>query len=127
MQNKKVVAIKAGEVKPFWSAPPYHRELKVLLSPKIHNTSDGLGMGLVTIPQGESGNMHTHGIVQETWFIISGSGKLIVGSDTISLEPNMMVVAPSGVPHQILNDGIDELKALFMFSPAGPEEEFIVE
>jgi len=112
------------EVTSYWSKPPHHRELKVLLSPKIHGTSKMLGMGMVTIPPGESGNTHSHDIEQETWFIVSGRGKLSIGDETVELEPNMVGVAPAGVPHQIINDGSDELKALFIFTPAGPEEEF---
>ena len=121
-----MVVVRMDEIKPFWSKPPNHRELKVLLSPKIHGTSKMLGMGMVTVPPGESGNTHSHETEQETWFIISGRGKLSIGDETVELEPNMIVVAPTGMPHQIINDGNDELKALFIFTPAGPEEEFLV-
>ena len=118
---------KSRDIKPFWSSPPHHRKLQVLLSPKLHGTSPDLGIGLVTIPPGESGNVHTHKEEQETWFIISGYGKLVIGDKSVSLEPDMVIVAPKEVEHQIINDGKEELKALFIFTPAGPEEEFIVE
>jgi len=122
----KIISIKADHVKSFWSKPPYHRELKVLLSPKIHHTSENLGLGMVRIPPGESGNAHWHNEEQETWFILSGRGKLVIGEDSIELVPNMVVVVPFGVQHQIINDGNEELEALFIFTPAGPEEDFIV-
>jgi len=121
-----MIIVKAKDVQPFWSKPPHHRELKVLLSPKIHKTSPNLGLGMVIIPPGESGNAHSHSHEQETWYIISGKGKLFIGEDSVILEPEMVVVAPSGVNHQIVNDGTEPLKALFIFSPAGPEEKFIV-
>jgi oxalate decarboxylase/phosphoglucose isomerase-like protein (cupin superfamily) len=38
----------------------------------------------------------------------------------------MVVVAPKGITHQIINDGEGELKALFIFSPAGPEKDFVI-
>jgi mannose-6-phosphate isomerase-like protein (cupin superfamily) len=121
-----MIYIHAKDVKSYWSKPPHHRELKVLLSPKIHKTSPLIGMGMVTIPPGESGNPHQHGTEQETWYILSGSGKLQIGKEEIPLEPEMVVVAPQGIEHQILNTGDEPLKALFIFSPAGPEEAFLV-
>lgn len=124
--EENMIVVRINEIKSYWSLPPHHRELKVLLSPKIHGTSPNLGMGLVTIPPGESGNKHTHDIEQETWFIVSGRGKLSIGDETVELEQDMVVVAPAGVQHQIINNGREELKALFIFTPAGPEEKFLV-
>jgi mannose-6-phosphate isomerase-like protein (cupin superfamily) len=126
-KRNALVVIDANQVQPFWSAPPNRRELRVLLSPKIHNTSPDLAVGLVTIPPGESGNSHSHAAEQETWYVLSGTGKLNIGSEEIKLQPDMIAVAPAGVEHQIINTGSKPLKALFIFSPAGPEEEFIVE
>ena len=122
-----MVIVKASEVNSYISPHPHRRELRVLLSPKIHHTSKLLGMGMVTIQPGECGNPHTHEGEQETWFVISGEGKLIIGEEEVHLEPDMLIVAPAGVPHQIFNDGCDVLKALFIFSPAGPEEPHFLE
>lgn len=117
-----MLVVKASEVKPFISPLPHQRELKVLLSPKIHHTSNLLGMGMVTIQPGQSGNPHLHEKEQETWFVISGHGKLVIGEEEVALEPEIVVVAPTGIPHQIINDSREILKALFIFTPAGPEE-----
>jgi len=122
-----MISIKSKDVKPFLTNSPNRRELKVLLSPEVHGTSPYLGMGVVTIPPGGSGNKHAHLDTQETWFIISGFGKLMVGEEETHLEPEMVVVAPKGITHQIINNSEEELKALFIFSPAGPEKDFILE
>jgi len=121
-----LIVIRAKEVTSYWSKPPHHRELKVLLSPIIHETSKMLGIGMVTIPPGESGDVHMHRSEQETWYILSGKGKLDIGGESVKLEPEMIVVAPIGIKHQIINDSDGVLKALFIFTPAGPEEEFLV-
>ena len=113
------------DIKPFWSSPPHHRSLRVLLSPALNNSNKNLGLGVVEIPPGESGNAHQHAGEQETWYILSGKGKLIIGADTYEVEPDMVITAPEGIPHQILNDGNEILKAIFIFIPAGPEGEFI--
>ncbi len=124
--EESMISIKAKDVKPFWTNPPNRRELKVLLSPEEHGTSPYLGMGIVSIPPGESGNKHVHMDTQETWFILSGFGKLAVGDEEINLEPEMVVVAPQGIAHKIINDGKEDLRALFIFSPAGPELDFVI-
>jgi len=121
-----MVVIRVKDTLSHWTESPFRRELKVLLSPKIHRSSKNLGLGLVSITPGSSGNAHIHETEQETWFILSGTGKLIVGNNEIKLEPEMLVVAPNGVSHQIINDGKTELRALFIFTPAGPEEQFII-
>jgi quercetin dioxygenase-like cupin family protein len=72
--TNKIISMKASQAKPFWSKPPHQRKLKVLLSPKIHQTSSLIGMGMVTIAPGESGNLHQHGAEQLTWYILSGLG-----------------------------------------------------
>ena len=117
-----MVVIKASEVKSYISPLPYRRELKVLLSPKIHKTSNLIGMGMVIVQPGEAGNPHIHQTEQEIWFVISGSGQLVIGGEVVQLEPELVIVAPPGVPHQIMNKGKDILKALFIFTPAGPEQ-----
>ena len=122
-----MIIVKSEEVKPFWTKPPYQREIKEFLSPKTREISKDIALGIVTLPPGESGNVHMHERSQETWFIISGKGKLMIGSEEIRLMPDMVVVAPVGIEHQIANDGNELLKAIFIFTPAGPEEEFVIE
>lgn len=123
----KMIVTYAKDVKSYWSKPPYHRELKVLLSPRIHGTSPQISIGMVTIPPGESGNEHCHSVEQEAWYVISGRGKLKIGKMEVDLEPEMVVVAPAGEKHQIINTGNEPLKTLFLFTPAGPEEPFIID
>ncbi len=118
-------AIKLKDISPFWSSPPHHRKLSVLISPKLGNSSDNLGLGIVEIPPGESGNVHAHADEQESWYIISGHGRIIIGDEVIELEPDMAITAQKNLPHQIINDSDEFLKAIFIFSPAGPEQEFI--
>lgn len=115
----------ADEVKGVWTPPPHNRELKILLSPELDGSSDLISLGMVILPPGESGNTHLHETEQETWFVIAGQGKLKIGDEVAELKANTVVVAPAGVEHQIINDGDQELKALFIFSPAGPEKQYL--
>lgn len=119
-----MIVIRAEEVKGWTSPPPHQRELKILLSPILQEVSKGLSMGVVVLPPGESGDPHTHEDSQEAWYVISGTGKLRAGSEEAQLAPDVVVVAPAKIEHQIINDGEEPLKALFLFSPAGPEEHY---
>ena len=120
-----MITVHAEQVESWWSPLPHKRELKVLLSPALQEVSADLSIGMVNLPPGASGDPHTHKESQEAWFVISGKGKLRVGDEVASLEPDMVVVAPAGVEHQISNDSDDNLKALFLFSPARPEKEVL--
>ncbi len=72
-------------------------------------------MGRGTIP-------HFHETEQEAWYVIAGRGQIRVGDKQVEVEPGTVVVSPPQVEHQITNPGPEVLKALFIFSPAGPEE-----
>jgi len=122
-----MIIIRAEDVKAHWTPPPHHRELKVLLSPSVHDVTTGLGMGMVILPPGECGNPHTHPDAQETWFVISGKGSLSVGEEKVELTPDSVAVAPMGVEHQIFSSAEEPLKALFIFTPAGPEAQYLPE
>ncbi len=122
-----MIVVRADEVKGIWTKAPHHRELKVLLSPFLQDVSKDLSIGMVTIPPGEKGDPHIHHAEQEVWYGLEGKGVLRIGDQDVELAPNTIVVAPTGVEHQILNPGEDTMKALFMFSPAGPEKSHIPE
>ncbi|MEM3434035.1 MAG: cupin domain-containing protein [Candidatus Methanomethyliaceae archaeon] len=121
-----MIVTRADEVEGLWTLPPHRRQLKVLLSPALQKVSQFLSVGLVIIPPGEAGHPHRHIKEQEAWYIISGQGKLRVGQEEAVLAPDTLVVAPPGEEHQIINDGQEILKALFFFTPAGPEEEYLL-
>ena len=120
-----MIVIDVDEVEGVWTPPPHNRELKILLSPEIAEVSDKLSVGMVVLQPGESGDAHMHAKEQETWYVISGRGKLRIGDEVAELKENTIVVAPAGVEHQIINDGDLDLKALFMFSPSGPELQYM--
>ncbi len=121
-----MIVVHANEVTGYSSPPPHHRELRVLLSPAIQDVVTGLSIGMVSLPVGGAGDVHSHQEAQETWYVLSGSGRLTVGAEQVDLVPGTLVVAPPGVEHQIANPGLEPLNVLFMYSPAGPEEAFLL-
>lgn len=116
----------ARDIKNYVPAPGA-RELKVLLSPKIHKQVSGVGIGMSIFPSETSSNIHKHDAIQEVWFVISGKGRIVINGESSELEPEMIIVAPPGTYHQLFNDSNEILKVLWIFCPSGPEEDFIIE
>lgn len=120
-------AIHRGQVKPFIAPTEDHRELRVMLSPDRDGTLPGVSIGLVELPAGFAPPPHQHEIEQEAWFVFEGKGQIKVGDQVIDVEPGSVVVSPPKMPHSLINPGPGPLKAVFIFTPSGPEKALIVE
>ena len=83
------------------------------------------GMGMVILPPGQTSSAHSHQAEQEVWYVISGQGSVRIGADQVAIRPDTVVVAPPGVSHQLVNDGDEDLKAIWIFTPAGPEADYL--
>ena len=116
------VVVREREVKPFVSELPHRRSLRVLISPQRAKVASGLAFGVVEIEPGLTTPPHLHETEQEAWYVIFGQGQIRVGERKIDVEAGTVVVSPPRVEHQLYNPGPEVLKALFIFSPAGPEE-----
>ena len=114
-------AIRIGDVAGYTAPPPYARELKVLLSPTLHDLRN-VAVGVMTLPAGGSGGTHKHHETEEIWYIISGCGQVRVGEEVRTVEPGMVIMGPPGIPHGFVNNGSEPLQALWIISPAGDEQ-----
>jgi mannose-6-phosphate isomerase-like protein (cupin superfamily) len=117
----KALVVREEDVVPFSKGG---RDFRVLLSPSKQSQPFALGTAVVHPMQ--STPCHTHETEYEAWYVVSGHGIVLVGDDPVAAWPGTVVVAPPGVPHQLVNGSpTDNLKCLVVFSPAGPEEAFI--
>ncbi|HEX2988100.1 MAG TPA: cupin domain-containing protein [Chloroflexota bacterium] len=124
---KEPVVIREQDVKPFVSPLPHHRTIRVLLSPQKSPVATGVAFGVVEVGPGQVSPPHYHETEQEAWYVISGSGTIRVGDKTFPVEAGTVVVSPPQLEHQITNPGPEVFKAIFMFSPAGPETALFAE
>lgn len=115
---------KQWETKAFSAPLPHARLLKVLMSPKTH-TVKNLSVGMTLLPPGNTSSLHSHEKEEEIWYVISGRGLVRVGGEEMIVIPDILIYIPQTVKHQLINNGDETLKVLWIFSPAGPEEEFI--
>lgn len=124
MDSKPVepLVIHEEDVKPFVSPLPHRRSLRVLLSPSRGKVASGVAFGVVELSPGLTSPPHHHETEQEAWYVISGQGQIRVGEKVFEVRPGTVVVSPPRMEHQLTNPGPEVMKALFIFSPAGPEE-----
>lgn len=112
--------VRIADVEGAMTDPPYDRELKVLLSPRLGSTQNS-AVGLMTLGPGKSSGLHQHEVAEEVWYIVSGRGKVRIGEDVEDVEPHMVVFGPPRIPHGFINEGAQPLVAVFTISPAGDE------
>ena len=101
-------------------AEPFRRTLKVLLSPVLHPGLVALAAGFTILPPGGKSEVHGHS-EGEMFFVCSGTGLIRVGAEEGKLIPDTAVWGPPQVPHQLINNGSEILKILWILCPPGRE------
>ena len=61
---------------------------------------------------------HSHPNGDEVIYIITGSGRVMVGDDVQTVRAGTTVLFPRGVVHMLHNTGGDEMKVVCFFAPA---------
>jgi len=103
------------------TAAPYERHRQVLFSSKLQGMKSA-AIGTVTIPPGSQSDAHIHETSDEFWIVTEGHGKVNADGNGVDIEPGVVVCAPAGSKHQIINSGKETLHAFWIITPAGPEE-----
>ena len=60
---------------------------------------------------------HSHPNGEEVIYIITGTGRVLVGEDVSPVGPGSVVLFPQGVVHMLHNTGADEMKVVCFFAP----------
>ncbi len=79
-------------------------------------------VALVEIDQGGGSSPHVHPVVEESYVIIDGSAKLVVGEKTLFPKAGEAVAIPVGVRHQITNIGDSVLRFIAVVTPPWTQE-----
>jgi len=61
---------------------------------------------------------HSHPEGEEVIYVMTGSGRVLVGGDVSSVRAGSVVLFPQGRPHMLHNTGSDEMKVVCFFAPA---------
>ena len=81
--------------------------------------SERLLVGLNAFLPGQEHALHAHEGMDKVYQVLCGTGRFLLADRELAMEPGLMLVAPSGVPHGIRNDGDEKLVVLAILAP-GP-------
>jgi uncharacterized cupin superfamily protein len=75
---------------------------------------EGLGCAVHVVPPGKRAfPFHRHHVLDEMFYIVSGTGEYRFGDETLALRAGDIIGAPAGSkPHQIINTGSEDLRYL---------------
>lgn len=60
--------------------------------------------------------VHEH-IPEETYFVVSGKGKMTVGDEVRDIVAGDLVLVPTGVPHGLHNDSDADMHIMYVYAP----------
>jgi mannose-6-phosphate isomerase-like protein (cupin superfamily) len=110
--------VDAAEVEGVKKVP--NRVSKLLLS-EMSVGIQGFSMGQNVTEVGSQIPEHAHEESEEGMFVFSGKGRLITDEGEQDLVPGMAIYMPPGVKHSIINTGNEDLKLVWVYSPALPQ------
>lgn len=80
--------------------------------------SEGHSLAHVTIPVGKASVNHYHPVAEETYYMISGAGKLILDGEEEVITAGQTVFIAPGKAHKIFSVGSEDLQMLCICQPA---------
>ena len=66
---------------------------------------------------GQEQSAHAHTGCDKVYFVVSGTGRFLVGADERDAGPGTAILAPSGEPHAVRNAGPERLEVLVFMAP----------
>jgi uncharacterized cupin superfamily protein len=84
-----------------------------------------LGYNITAIEPGKRAfPLHNHRENEEMFFMLSGTGEILIGEDRFAVKPGDIIACPPGGPetaHQIINTGNEDLRFLAVSTRISPE------
>jgi quercetin dioxygenase-like cupin family protein len=74
-------------------------------------------VGLNCLEPGQTQKVHAHSGADKFYFVLDGQGSFTVGDEEQLVEAGGLVVAPSGIPHGVTNNGSARLSLLVAIAP----------
>lgn len=90
---------------------------KAFVRKRLFGTSD-MVFNIYCILPGQQNPLHRHPSSDEILYFVEGTGECVVGTDTYSVKPGDVVLAPKDAPHAIRNMHLkDNLVCVLTQSP----------
>lgn len=94
-------------------------EIRVLISPKTVQAKQ-LILGTARLNPGEVLIEHIHDYGEETFFVKSGHGVVMIDHHEIKIGPSSAIIIPQGSRHKVMNTGHTLLELVFATAPLAP-------
>ena len=79
------------------------------------------------LPPGKTVPRHHHEVLEEIYYILSGSGEMTVGEETREVGVGDAIFIPKNNVHSLTNTGDEEMKLLLVCGPAFYFEDHLFE
>lgn len=89
---------------------------------KVVFTGDHLQLVLMNIKPGEEIGGEVHDTVDQFIRLESGSGKAVIGDKEYQISADFGIVIPSGMSHNIINTGEEDMKLYSVYAPPQHKE-----
>jgi mannose-6-phosphate isomerase-like protein (cupin superfamily) len=107
---------KGWELPSVKAEPPAERFLKMIYSPEVNDYRKATVL-FSHIPPGSTSGMHAHPDSDEIMYFV-GRGEATLGEEKVTIENDLVILAPKGVEHEARNTSDTEtLKAFCVFIP----------
>ncbi len=71
-----------------------------------------------TLPPGKTVTPHTHEVLEEIYYILSGSGVMTIGAESQAVSAGDAIYIPTHNVHSLTNTGDEDMKILLVCGPA---------
>jgi mannose-6-phosphate isomerase-like protein (cupin superfamily) len=115
------IHVAPGEGKSVWFADE-------LLTFKVdRDQSESVGIFEDEVPPQSGAPAHLHRSQDETHYVLEGQFEFVLGERKVNADAGSVVYVPRTMMHAFTNIGKEKGKLLFINTPAGPLEQFLVE
>lgn len=86
--------------------------------PAVHGGATRHSLAHIVIAPGKASTRHYHKASEETYYLLSGVGEVVIDGQTFTLRPGEACLIETGETHQIFNHGEGDLEFLAVCAPA---------
>ena len=115
------IHIPPGEGKSVWFAD------EILTFKVDRDQSQSVGIFEDEVPPQSGAPAHLHRSQDETHYVLEGQFEFVLGERKVNADAGSVVYVPRTMMHAFTNIGKEKGKLLFINTPAGPLEQFLVE
>jgi mannose-6-phosphate isomerase-like protein (cupin superfamily) len=96
---------------------PHGSEIRPLID-RTTSPATQCSLAEETLPPGRSVTPHHHAVLEEVYYVLSGTGVMQVGDERREVGAGDAVYIPRGSRHTLTNTGAEEMKILLVCGPA---------